>query len=283
MLKRQKQQLRVPVKPNPMEALNKNPGDPRGKKVFPPPSLIEEEGPRFAFMDFFIIIFCVVIGAAISLGYLMYSDGMKDQIIAVVQKEIQTAPVNIDNKTVESALAEALSEEQIEKLRGLPGADGKDGKPGSVGLRGKPGSQGIPGPQGPQGLTGLPGAQGLQGLTGSAGLQGPPGPPGPSGSTGEPVAGSKPLAINGVAGWEMLESRSFKVLPGQRKTVMMSCSSGKILLGGGYNASGCGGCTAETNYPSSTNSWETTLTNPENSKAIDLKVYVTCAEPTFLR
>jgi len=271
MIKRQKQQLRVPVKPNPMEALNKNPGDPRGKKVFPPPSLIEEEGPRFAFMDFFIIIFCVVIGGAISLGYLMYSDGMKDQIISVVQKEMQTAPVNFDKQTIDSALAEVLSQEQIEKMRGVPGADGKDGKPGPAGLAGKIGPQGIPGPQGPQGLTG------------PAGLQGPPGPPGPPGSTGEPVAGSKPLAINGVAGWEMLESRSFKVLPGQRKTVMMSCSSGKILLGGGYNASGCGGCTAETNYPSSTNSWETTLTNPENSKAIDLKVYVTCAEPTFLR
>ena len=85
------------------------------------------------------------------------------------------------------------------------------------------------------------------------------------------------------SGWEMLESRSFKVEPGQKKTVVMSCSPGKILLGGGYNASGCAGCSAETNYPSNTNSWETTLTNPKGSKATNLKVYVTCAEPTLLR
>ncbi len=265
-MKRQKQQLWVPSKTTPMEALNKNMGDPSGKKVYlQSPPMMQEEEQKFAFMDFFIIIFCVVIGAALSLGYLMYSDVMKDQITSVVQKEMKASPGNIDKKIIEIAVAEAISKEQTEGTSGLPGANGKNGA------------------QGLRGLAGLPGKNGVQGIPGPQGLQGPPGVPGLRGPAGEQVTKSNQSAINGVAGWEMLESRGFKVNPGQKKTVVMSCSPGKILLGGGYNASGCQGCSAETNYPSNINSWETTLTNPANSKATNLKVYVTCAEPTILR
>jgi len=262
MDKHKKQQLWVPSKPTPMEALNRNIADPRKKKLYPSPSQNEEEESKFAFMDLFIIIFCVVIGAAISLGYLMYSNGMKDQIINVVQEEMKATPLTIDKKAINSALAAVISKEQIEAMPGLPGTSGQDGEPGLPGSPGKDGAQGLPGPQG---------------------IQGPPGPPGPPGPAGKQIVKSSQAAINGVAGWEMLESRSFKVEPGQKKTVVMSCSPGKILLGGGYNAAGCAGCSAETNYPSNINSWETTLTNPEGSKAINLKVYVTCAEPTLLR
>ena len=267
MDKHKKPQLWVPSKPTPMEALNKNIADPREKKLYPSPSQnvnVEEES-KFAFMDLFIIIFCVVIGAAISLGYLMYSNGMKDQIKNVVQEEIKATPMTIDKKAINSALAEAISKEQIENMSGLPGASGQNGEPGLPGSPGKDGAQGLPGPQGVQGIPG------------------PKGPPGPPGPQGEQVVKSNQAAINGVAGWEMLESRSFKVEPGQKKTVVMSCSPGKILLGGGYNAAGCAGCSAETNYPSNINSWETTLTNPKDSKATNLKVYVTCAEPTLTR
>jgi hypothetical protein len=255
-MKHQKQQLWVPSKSNPMEALNKSTGGPRGGKM--PASLpqMQEEDQKFAFMDFFIIIFCVVIGAAISLGYLMYSDVMKDKINSVIQSELKATPVNIDKKTINAALAEVISQEQIEKMGSLPGAAGIAGEPGPVGPPGKNGANGIPGPQGPAG------------------------PPGPA---GKQVAQGNQAALNGISGWEMLESRSFKVNPGQKKTVVMGCSAGKILLGGGYNAKGCSGCSAETNYPSSTNSWETTLVNPKGSNATNLKVYVTCAEPTFAR
>jgi len=271
--KREKKQLWVPSKTKPIEPLNKMMGDPKERKsISPPPST--EEGPSFAFMDFFIIIFCVVIGAAITLGYLMYSGVMNDQIKKVVQKEIKVAPVKLDSKTVNTALAEIISKEQIEKMRGLPGANGKDGEPGAPGLSGKNGAPGIPGPPGPQGLQGRPGP---------AGPPGPPGPPGSPGRPGKNISKSNQSALNGISGCEMLESRSFKVNPGQKKTVVMSCSPGKILLGGGYNASGCIGCSAETNYPSSTNSWETTLLNPIGSKTTNLRVYVTCAEPTLIR
>lgn len=265
MNKHKKQQLWVPSKPTPMETLNKSTADPRKKKMYPSPSQNMEEESKFAFMDLFIIIFCVVIGAAISLGYLMYSNGMKDQIKNVVQEEIKATPMAIDKKAINSALAEVISKEQIENMPGLPGASGQNGEPG------------LPGPPGKNGAQGLPGPQGIQGIPG------PPGPPGPPGSAGKQVVQSNQAALNGVAGWEMLESKSFKVAPGQKKTVVMSCTPGKVLLGGGYNAAGCAGCSAETNYPSNINSWETTLTNPENSKATNLKVYVTCAEPTLLR
>ena len=260
-MKRQKQQLWVPSKSTPMETLNKNMGDSSGKKVYlQTPPVMQEEDQKFAFMDFFIIIFCVVIGAALSLGYLMYSDVMKDQISSVVQKEMQAAPVSIDKKAIDQALAEVISKEKIEGASGLPGADGKDGKVGPAGPPGKKGAQGIPGPQGPQGLQGPPGPPG------PVGPVGPPGAPGLRGPAGEQAVSSNQSALNGVAGWEMLESRNYKVTPGQKKTVVMSCSPGKILLGGGYNASGCQGCSAETNYPSNINSWETTLTKSHEFK-----------------
>lgn len=260
MAQRKKQPLWVPPKAKPLEPLSKRMGDPgEGNKI--PLSPLPEEGPSFAFMDFAIIIFSVVIGAAIALGYVMYSGMMNDRIKKVVMSEINGAPIKFDPKTVKLALAEVISKEQIEK-GGLPGASGKDGEPGPPGSPGKSGEPGIRGPAGPQGI------------------QGPPGPPG---QPGKEIVKSNQAALNGVSGWEMLESQSFKVNPGQKKTVLMSCSPGKILLGGGYNASGCDGCSAETNYPSNTNSWETTLTNPNGSKTIGLKVYVTCAEPTILR
>ncbi|MCH8311420.1 MAG: hypothetical protein IID17_00370 [Nitrospinae bacterium] len=69
----------------------------------------------------------------------------------------------------------------------------------------------------------------------------------------------------------------------QQSKKQISCSPGKILLGGGYNASGCGGCSAEKNYSSSTNSLETTLVNLQGSKITNLRVYVTCAEPNLRR
>jgi len=144
MDKHKKQQLWVPSKPTPMEALNKNIMDPRAKKLYPSPSQNVEEESKFAFMDLFIIIFCVVIGAAISLGYLMYSNGMKDQIINVVQEEMKATPLTIDKKAINSALAAVISKEQIEAMPGLPGTSGQDGEPGLPGSPGKDGAQGLP-------------------------------------------------------------------------------------------------------------------------------------------
>lgn len=115
---------------------------------------------------------------------------------------------------------------------------------------------------------------GEDGLPGEKGEPGPPGPPGPMGGVNQG-------AFNGVAGWELLESESFLVEAGNRKTVSKSCSSGKILLGGGYNAEQCTGCSGVTSYPSSKTTWEATLDNKMSDQSVNLKVYVICAEPTL--
>lgn len=239
----------VPSKNYETEPFKKKMGDPLEKKEHMPPTT-EKEGFSFALLDLFIIILCFVIGAAVSLGYFMYSDVVNEKIAAIVQNEIKTAPKDqklttqnqkIDSETVKAALAEMLSEGQIEEFHGPKGEKGEQGVPGLIGPQGQPGPQGPPGKQ----------------------------------------VSKKTSALNGVSGWEMRESKTFNVALGQRKTVLMSCSSGKILLGGGYKSTGCSGCTVETNYPSSNNSWETTLVNNKTSRAVNLKVYVTCAEPTL--
>jgi hypothetical protein len=245
MAKQQKKKW-VPSRKHETEPFKKKLGDPLETKDYPSAEQTKED-PSFALMDLFIIILCFIAGAAVSLGYFMYSGLVNEKIATMVQSEIKTIPKNknpapkspaLDSKTVEVLLAKMISQGQIEALRGPKGEEG------------------IPGPVGPQGL------------------QGPQGPP------GKQVAG-KTSALNGVSGWEMRESKSFKVALGQRKTVLMSCSPGKILLGGGYKSTGCSGCSVETNYPSSNNSWETTLVNNKSSKPVDLKVYITCAEPTL--
>jgi hypothetical protein len=204
----------------------------------------------------------------------------------------------------------------VEKLRGLngekgiPGARGEQGPSGPIGLDGTPGPAGpqglegligpkgpqglaglpgTPGPPGPQGLLGLPGGPGTIGPRGFGGLTGPPGSQGPQGLAGPtgppgppgPTVKANQKALNGVSGWEMLQSESFKVAPGKRKTVLMSCSPGKILLGGGYDAGKCDDCSGINSHPSSSNSWETTLMNKMSDRSANLKVYVICAEPTL--
>jgi len=251
----------VPTKKNEAEPFKKKLGDPLEKKNNA--ALIhKKEEPSFAIMDLFIITLCFVIGAAVSLGYFMYSGLVNEKIATIVKGEIKTSPgtknptpnsPQIDSQTVEAILAEMISQGKIEDLRG---------------------------PQGEKGLPGTPGKAGEPGIPGPAGPPGPPGKRGPPGPAGKQIAG-KAGSLNGVAGWEMLESQTFKVVAGQKKSVLMSCSPGKILLGGGYKSTGCSDCSIENNYPSNINSWETTLINNEISKSVELKVYVTCAEPTL--
>ncbi len=117
----------------------------------------------------------------------------------------------------------------------------------------------------------------LSGFDGKDGLPGEKGEPGPLG----PMGGVNQGAFNGVAGWELRESAIFVVEPGNRKTVSMSCSDGKILLGGGYHAAECAECSGINSYPSGKNSWEATLDNKMSDQPANLKVYAICAEPTL--
>jgi hypothetical protein len=249
---KQPKKIWVPSKKYEAEPFKKKMGNPLEKRDYPPSGHKKEE-PSFALLDLFIITLCFVVGAALSLGYFMYSGVVNEKIATIVRDEIKTSPNNknlvtknpkIDSKTVTAALAEMIAQGKIENLHGVKGEKGENGTPGPMG------------PQGPQGR------------------------PGPRGPPGKNITG-KASALNGVSGWEMRESKNFSVALGQRKTVLLSCSPGKILLGGGYKSTGCSGCAVETNYPSNINTWETTLVNNKTLKAVDLKVYVTCAEPTL--
>lgn len=123
-------------------------------------------------------------------------------------------------------------------------------------------------------LSQLSGFDGKDGLPGEKGEPGPPGPPGPMGGVNQG-------AFNGVAGWELRESASFMIDPGKRKTVSMSCSAGKILLGGGYMTADCTECSGVNSYPSSKTTWETTMDNKMSNQSANLKTYVICAQPTL--
>ena len=133
---------------------------------------------------------------------------------------------------------------------------------------------------GPEGPVGLQGVQGLVGFTGRLGPPGPQGEQGLVGPTGPTVEASEGI-LNGISGWEIMQSEDNTVEPGNRTTVIMSCSPGKILLGGGYNAEQCEDCSGVNSYPSSSNSWKTTLVNKMSDRPAHFKVYVICAEPTL--
>ncbi len=239
---------------------------------------------RMSFWDFFIVLLLVV-GVA-GLGLVFGLEALSQQSRGNVQVVTQEP----DSNSVRFALEEIIADGQFQNLMiatgrigelvGPQGEPGPPGKPGPRGPQGPPGPKGAPGPQGPQGFEGPQGPKGEPGLPGIQGPPGPPGPPGPAGAAGQGSTANA-SALQGIAGWERLESKSFNVKPGQRKTVLLSCSPGKILLGGGYNASGCDQCAGVTNYPSSINSWETTVVNDGQGKAFDMKVYVLCAQPTL--
>ena len=237
--------------------LSKNPTSDNLKETQNPssssPAKSQQSGS--ALKTFFLIVFSILFGAALSLGLLVY--GLDEKM----KKNLGISVTSIDSRTVNAELKKMIASGQL--------AEGRDGKDGAVG------PMGPPGPAGPAGKRG---SAGKRGPAGPAGKRGPAGPPGPPGQAGK---GGGQAAVSGVVGWERLESGSFSVAAGQKETVVVSCSPGKILLGGGYKAPGCKDCSAETNYPSNVNSWETTLLNNHVSEPTKLKVYVICAKPAL--
>ena len=246
----------VPTKKYPVEPIKDKtiPGVDTGKVPQSPVTLEKKGSPVVNLIS---IVASVAVGAAISLVYMMSTVDAKIQ--DKVQGQVRTvqaapAPAAVDSEAIAAVVQQMVADGQIPASQ--PAQAGQNGVLGPRGPKGAKGDPGKPGPMGPQG---------------------PPGPPGPAGKT-QTVSSS---AINGVAGWERLESKTYKVPAGQRKTAFMSCSTGKILLGGGFTAAGCDQCFSETNYPSSVNTWETTLVNKTSAKVANMKVYVICAEPTL--
>jgi hypothetical protein len=96
----------------------------------------------------------------------------------------------------------------------------------------------------PAGADGADGAEGAEGPPGAEGPAGPAGEdgadstvPGPQGEPGEPGA-EGPAGADGVSGREQVSaaSTSSSLGPGGIRTVTVTCSSGKQVLGGGASA-----------------------------------------------
>jgi len=243
------------------------PADDSGSDISSPP-VSKQRG--FGLKDFFMIIASIIFGTVLSFVYLSTAPNMIDPW------KTDVSSAKIDSNVLQSELRKIVFTEKFMGMLNESGHLEKLG--GSGGAKGIPGEKGEQGPQGPIGPEGVVGPAGLQGVQGLVGFTGPLGPPGPQGPPGPKVEVG---VLNGISGWEILQSGNYKIAPGQRKTVLMSCSPGKILLGGGYNAEKCEDCSGINNYPSSGNSWKTTLVNKMSSQPTNLKVYVICAEPTL--
>lgn len=248
------------------------PADDNGLDLSSPPA---QEEWNFGMMEFLLIVTSILLGTILSFAYLKNSGNMS------APRQVDVSTATIDSEAMQKELRKIVSAKkiigmlmatgQLEKLRGKNGEQGVPGEKGEQGPQGPIGLEGIEGPEGAQGPAGPVGSQGVLGLVGLTGQQGPPGP------TVEAAKG----ALNGIAGWEILQSEDYTVEPGDRRTVTLSCSPGKILLGGGYNADQCEDCSGINSHPSSIKSWKTTLLNKIGSQPANLKVYVICAEPTL--
>jgi hypothetical protein len=237
-----------------------------------------QEERSFGMMEFLLIVTSILLGTILSFAYLNNSGNMN------APGQVDVSSATIDSEAIEKELRKIISTEkfigmligtgQLEKLRGKNGEQGVSGEKGEQGLPGPMGMEGIAGIDGLEGAPGPAGPVGPQGVPGLVGLTGPQGPPGPT------VKAAKGV-LNGIAGWEILQSENYTVEPGNRRTVTLSCSSGKILLGGGYNADQCEDCSGINSHPASVNSWKTTLLNKMGTQPANLKVYVICAEPTL--
>lgn len=120
---------------------------------------------------------------------------------------------------------------------GPTGPQGPAGPQGEVGPQGAVGPVGPQGPQGPQGEVGATGPMGPMGVAGPEGPAGPSGPAGPAGPAG-PTGPQGPQGPAGVSGWEVRDEADppFTLSPGASSMAQeVSCSSGKVPLGGGYD------------------------------------------------
>jgi len=81
-----------------------------------------------------------------------------------------------------------------------------------------------------------------------------------------------------MSGWEIMESESVAIPAGGKKSMIKSCTPGKIVLTGGYRASDCDNCSVLKNYPTSNNSWEVSLENKSGSAVKQFQTYVVCAK-----
>jgi hypothetical protein len=132
-----------------------------------------------------------------------------------------------------------------------------------------------------QGVQGLSGEQGVQGPKGDKGEKGDPGlagPVGPVGSTGpQGVPG-----VNGVSGWEIIVGVATTKDESLSKLAVANCSTGKKVVGGGYNVLNSdrpSEVVILSSYPVDDDTWQVTGTidNDDGNTAYSLRAYVICA------
>ena len=118
---------------------------------------------------------------------------------------------------------------------GAPGAKGDTGLTGADGAAGKDGVNGVDGTNGTNGVDGAPGAKGdtgvagKDGTNGTNGIDGAPGEKGDKGDTGA-------TGPAGISAWEIVSATSSNDSTSP-KTITMSCTGSKKLLGGGASIS----------------------------------------------
>jgi hypothetical protein len=143
------------------------------------------------------------------------------------------------------------------------GPQGPQGAQGEVGPKGDTGATGAAGPQGPQGATGPQGPQGPQGPTGATGPAGPQGPQGQPGVSGYQIVSTglitQSVAANGTT------------------TLSVTCTTGKRVFGGGFEATTTLPLYPVSSYPPTTDTWRVTLRLGQDTAAtIQFRVYAVC-------
>ncbi len=144
----------------------------------------------------------------------------------------------------------------------------------SLGAGGQ-GQVGPQGPQGPKGDKGDKGDAGAHGEQGIQGLQGLPGIQGEKGEKGDPGT-SEASPIGGFTGWEKVLNATSSASTDQ--TITASCSSGKKVIGGGYQVvSSTLLYYPLSSYPSADNAWTATIHRSSGATDWTLNVYAICA------
>jgi Collagen triple helix repeat (20 copies) len=131
---------------------------------------------------------------------------------------------------------------------GPKGEAGAAGPQGDAGPKGEAGAAGPPGAVGPAGAQGSTGPAGPQGSTGPRGATGPAGSVGPAGPQGEPGPAG---AAGGISGWEQ-RTAMVMVPAGFSASAEVRCTSGKVVLSGGYATTGTATTVVTESHPAPT-------------------------------
>jgi hypothetical protein len=138
-------------------------------------------------------------------------------------------------------------------------------------------------PEAVVGPAGPPGPQGAQGVQGPVGAQGPAGPLGPKGAQGVEGPAGTVTAATMISGAPLSSAADPSV--GTTLVSTVSCPAGKLLLGGGGQATSTGTGTTglstqiQSSYPLANNAWRVVavVSGPLSpGSALELRGYAIC-------